>query len=187
MNDPREKSTEPVPVDSSSQSTLAAAAAATAAGAPPQAPAATRQAAPPASKPAVASGPPTERLPENVAAMLTYLLGWMSGLAFLLLDRRPFVRYHAAQSVVVFATLSLLLLFLGDFFLAGFLPHIGGLLLVLRRIVELAWLAAAIVLMLKASSGERFRLGYAAAYGDRAAHSSSVARDSASPHRENKA
>jgi uncharacterized membrane protein len=116
-------------------------------------------------RPVVARKP----LPENVAAALTYLFGWISGLAFLLFDRRPFVRYHAAQSVVVFGTLTFLLLVLSGFFLGTFLPQAAGVLLVLRRILELGWLAIAIVLMLKASSGERFRVPYAAPHADRAA------------------
>jgi uncharacterized membrane protein len=103
--------------------------------------------------------------------MLSYLFGWVSGFVFLFADRRPFVRYHAAQSIVVFATLSGLLLVLGDFFLATFIPGAGGVFLALRRVVELIWLAAAIVLMLKASSGERFRVPGAAAFADRTARS----------------
>jgi uncharacterized membrane protein len=39
----------------------------------------------------------------------------------------------------------------------------------LRRVVELTWIAAAIVLMLKAYSGERYRVPFAATYADRAA------------------
>jgi uncharacterized membrane protein len=108
-------------------------------------------------------------MPESVAAALSYLFGWVSGLAFLLFDRRPFVRYHAAQSVVVFGTLSLLLLVLSGFFLGTFVPEAAGVLLLLRRIVELGWLAIAVVLMLKASSGERYRVPYAAPHADRAA------------------
>jgi uncharacterized membrane protein len=117
------------------------------------------------------SQPIAERVPERVAGMLAYLFGWVGGLVFLFVDRRPFVRYHAAQSIVVFATLTGLLLVLGDFFLATFIPGAGGFFLALRRIVELIWLAAAIMLMLKASSGERFRVPWAAAYADRAARS----------------
>ena len=36
------------------------------------------------------------------AALLSYVLGWITGLVFLLIDKRPYVRFHAAQSVVVF-------------------------------------------------------------------------------------
>ena len=108
------------------------------------------------------------RLPEHVAAALSYLFGWVSGLIFLLFDRRPFVRYHAAQSGVVFGALSLLFLILGGFFLGTFLPQAAKVLLLLQRVVEIVWLAIAILLMLKASSGERYRFPYAARYADRA-------------------
>jgi uncharacterized membrane protein len=39
--------------------------------------------------------------------------------------------------------------------------------MVLRRIVELIWLASAVVLMLKAAAGDRYRVPYVAAYADR--------------------
>jgi uncharacterized membrane protein len=116
--------------------------------------------------------PVTEALPENVAAMLAYLFGWVGGLVFLLIDRRPFVRFHAAQSVAVFATLNILLLALGGFFLGAIL-HGGSaaVLLVLRRLLELTWLVATVVLVLKAAGGEWFRAGRMAShYGDEAAH-----------------
>jgi uncharacterized membrane protein len=124
------------------------------------------QATPVDAPPAV---PPTERLRENVAAMLCYLVGWVSGLGFLLMDRRPFVRYHAAQSVVIFGVLSLLLLVLGDFMFGSLFPHAGGVLSVLQRIVEIVWVVAAVMLMLKANAGERYRVAFAASFGDRAA------------------
>jgi uncharacterized membrane protein len=109
------------------------------------------------------------QLSENVAAALSYLFGWVGGLVFLFFDQRPFVRYHAAQSVVVFGALNFLFLILGGFFLGTILPHAGGVLLLLQRTVELVWLVSAIALMLKASSGERYRVPYAAPYADRAA------------------
>jgi len=95
-----------------------------------------------------------------VAAALSYLFGWIGGLFFLLFDPRPFVRYHAAQSVVVFGTLSLLLVLLGGFFLGAFFPGAEGLLMVLQRIVEVTWLVLAVFLIFKASSGKRFRVPY---------------------------
>lgn len=112
----------------------------------------------------------TEQLPENVAGMLCYLFGWASGLVFLLLDRRPFVRFHAAQSVAVFATLNILLVALSGFFLGALLPGIGGALLALRHFIVLLWLIAAVILMLKAAAGERFRVRMASGYADRAAN-----------------
>src|SRR5271168_1511846 len=50
---------------------------------------------------------------ENVAGLLCYLLGWITGLIFYLIDKRPFVRFHAAQSIVVFGGLNILSYVLG--------------------------------------------------------------------------
>src|SRR5438477_8847003 len=47
-------------------------------------------------------------LSENLAALLSYVFGWITGLIFLLLDKRPYVRFHAAQSIVVFLGLHIL-------------------------------------------------------------------------------
>jgi uncharacterized membrane protein len=115
------------------------------------------------------SKPVTEHLSENVAGMLCYLFGWASGLVFLFIDRRPFVRFHAAQSVAIFATLNILILALSGFFLGALVPGIADALLVLRRALELVWLVATVVLILKVAGGERYRVKMASEYGDRAA------------------
>ena len=43
----------------------------------------------------------TSGLDENVAGLLSYLFGWVTGLIFFLIDKRPFVRFHAMQSIVL--------------------------------------------------------------------------------------
>jgi uncharacterized membrane protein len=40
-------------------------------------------------------------LPRNTAAALSYVFGPVSGVVFLLLEKDPFIRFHAAQSIVV--------------------------------------------------------------------------------------
>src|SRR5882757_7779196 len=47
-------------------------------------------------------------LQENLAGLLCYVLGWITGLVFFFIDKRPFVRFHAAQSIVVFGGLHVL-------------------------------------------------------------------------------
>ena len=38
---------------------------------------------------------------ENVAALLSYLVGWVTGLVFILLEQEnKYVRYHAMQSII---------------------------------------------------------------------------------------
>src|SRR5271154_1646900 len=53
----------------------------------------------PAGVVAVSSGAGTEGLQENVAGLLCYIFGWVTGLIFLLIDKRSFVRFHAARSI----------------------------------------------------------------------------------------
>lgn len=47
------------------------------------------------------------------SAALSYVLGPVTGVLFLLIERDEFVRFHAMQSVVVFTVLFLLQWFLG--------------------------------------------------------------------------
>src|SRR5712692_2167117 len=63
-------------------------------------------------------------LTENVAGLLCYVLGWITGLIFFLTDKRPYVRFHAAQSMVVFGALHILRMVLGGIFGVGF--FLGG-------------------------------------------------------------
>src|SRR6202795_1917254 len=55
----------------------------------------------------------SEGLAENVAGLLCYVLGWVTGIIFILIDKRPFVRFHAAQSIVVFGALTVIRIGLG--------------------------------------------------------------------------
>lgn len=46
-------------------------------------------------------------LPENIARLLCYVLGWITGLVFLLTERKnEFMRLHAIKSIVIFAPLT---------------------------------------------------------------------------------
>jgi len=99
---------------------------------------------------------------ENVAGALCYLLGWLTGIIFFVIDKRPFVRFHAAQSLVVFGGLQIISITLGAFaggpLFARGLPGISG----LFTLVSLIGFALWIVLMIKAFQGERFRVPLAA-------------------------
>ena len=107
--------------------------------------------------PAVQAG-----LSENAAALLSYVLGWLTGLIFLLIDRRPFVRFHAAQSLVTFGGLHIIRIVLGIFFGVGWWYYggwanlgVGALLLgALGLLSFVLW----IVCMVKAYQGVRFKV-----------------------------
>lgn len=122
--------------------------------------------APPAG---VASSAPAMQqtgLAENVAGALCYLFGWVTGLIFFLIDKRPYVRFHAAQSIVVFGGLHIISFVLGMAFgisMFGFGGFSGmGLGLILLSILNLVVFVLWILLMVKAFQGERFRVPVAA-------------------------
>ena len=84
-------------------------------------------------------------LSKNTAAAMSYVLWWLSGIIFLLIEKDPFVRFHAMQSLMFFAVLTV----------ASFVPVIGWLLSPLLMIVGfIAWL----VCIYKAYNGEEFEL-----------------------------
>ena len=107
---------------------------------------------------------------ENVAGLLTYVLGWITGLIFFIIDKRPFVQFHAKQSIVVFGGLHLLQIALGMFF--GFSIMTGGWTgfsfgFALFHLIQLVGLILWIMLMIKAYQGERFRVPIAADIADK--------------------
>jgi len=96
-------------------------------------------------------------LPKNSAAALSYVVLWLSGLFFLLMEKDPFVRFHALQSVVAFAILTVLM---GSFGVMASIPLVGPILLIFKPIISLAGFAIWLVLIIKAYQGEKFKLPY---------------------------
>lgn len=47
-------------------------------------------------------------LSKNTAGALSYVLGPITGIVFLIIEKDPFVRFHAMQSIVVFGVLMVL-------------------------------------------------------------------------------
>ena len=110
---------------------------------------------------ALSAASPTEGLAENVAGLLCYALGWVTGIIFLLIDKRPFVRFHAAQSIVVFGALTILRIGLG--IILGFGGFAGfALWAAISTLISLLILVLWILLMVKAFQHELFKLPIAA-------------------------
>ncbi len=96
----------------------------------------------------------TSGLDENVAGALTYALGWITGLFFLVTESsNRFVRFHAAQSLILFGGLSIAWL------VSMSIPPIGWFLafVVIPPLSAVLWL----LLMFKAYQGERFKIPFA--------------------------
>jgi uncharacterized membrane protein len=90
------------------------------------------------------------------------VLGWVTGLIFLLIDKRPWVKFHAAQSIVVFGGLTVLriaLAFMGGLF-GGFFGW--GIFALLGLVGVILW----VLLMIKAYQHETFRVPIAADIAD---------------------
>ena len=118
---------------------------------------------PPAgSAPPYAIAAPASGLQENVAGCLSYALGWLTGIIFLLIDKRPFVRFHAAQSIVVFGALHIIRLVIAFAFLGGRGFGFFSIWSLLSMVVSLITLVAWIVLMVTAYQGKRLEVPVAA-------------------------
>jgi Predicted membrane protein len=101
-------------------------------------------------------------LDENVAGLLCYVLGWLTGLVFLLVEKdSEFVKFHAMQSLVVFLGITVLSIAL------GFIPYIGW---VISSIIGLIGLILWIVLMIKAYQGERWKVPVAGDFAEKNMH-----------------
>ena len=126
---------------------------------------------PPAGGPTGTPAAPVQtQMSENLAATLCYVVGWLTGLIFYLIDKRPYVRFHARQSIVVFGALNILTFIIDTFFGLSWLT--GGLTgfsvgLALHRILDVIIVILWVLLMVKAYQGERYRVPYAADWGEK--------------------
>ncbi|MEJ2738816.1 MAG: DUF4870 domain-containing protein [Dehalococcoidia bacterium] len=89
-------------------------------------------------------------LEENVAGLLCYVLGWITGLVFILIEKEnKMVRFHALQSIIVFGAISVVSI------IVSWIPFIGYILGILLSILALVlW----ILLMIKAYQGEKYKI-----------------------------
>lgn len=89
-------------------------------------------------------------LDANVAGLLAYLVGIITGILFLVLEKENrFVRFHAMQSTIVSGGLIVISVVL------GIIPALGALIL---GLLNIAGLVIWVLCMVKAYQGELFRL-----------------------------
>jgi uncharacterized membrane protein len=86
----------------------------------------------------------------NVEALLSYLLGFITGIIFYLIEKEnKLVRFHAMQSIIIFGSLFVLQIIL------AFIPLLGG---ILQSLVGLVSVILWVVLMIKAYQGDYFKV-----------------------------
>ena len=97
-----------------------------------------------------ANGKTSMGLEENIAGLLCYVLWWITGIVFLLVEKdNKFVRFHAWQSIITFGFVSV------ASFILNFIPFIGTFLgIVLSVVSVILW----VILMIKAYQGQMYKL-----------------------------
>lgn len=108
----------------------------------------------------------------RLAALLCYAAWWVSALVFLVLEQQHRgVRFHAAQSLILFGALSVLIATLSALSVVMLMISATAF-QAARLIVYLVWIGAVgvwLLLMLKTYRGETFRIPLAAELADRLA------------------
>lgn len=96
---------------------------------------------------------------ENIEGLLCYVLGWVTGIVFLVLEKsNRFVRFHAVQSLATFGAITVASM------IFGVIPYFGWLISTLLWLISLLlW----IILMFKALKGEWFKLPLAGDFAER--------------------
>jgi uncharacterized membrane protein len=112
----------------------------------------------PATPAAAAAAPATSGIEENVAGLLCYVLGWITGLIFFLIDKRPFVKFHAAQSIALNIALFVVYFALAIGFGAFRIIGIGFFAIFLYPVLGLFAFILWIFMMYKAYQHEKFML-----------------------------
>ena len=89
-------------------------------------------------------------LQENIASLLCYVGTWVTGVIFILLEpNNKAVRFHAFQSIIVFAALNVV------YFVFWFVPVFGWIVnSLLGALAFILW----IVLMVRAYQGQKWKL-----------------------------
>jgi uncharacterized membrane protein len=98
-------------------------------------------------------------LPTNIASVLAYAFGAVSGIALLMLEREDrVVRFHAWQSTLTFIGALLLSMLLTSFPVFGWLLNLA---------FTAGIIAVWVLLMFKAFIGEQFKLPYVGEIAER--------------------
>ena len=115
-------------------------------------------------------GPSTMQMDPKTAAGLSYVLGWITGIIFFLMEKQNrFVRFHAMQSILFFGGLSVLSIVLQV--VTGLnIPFISFLTLCVNGLLGIVGLVGWIVLLINGFQGKYFKLPVIGDYAERYAN-----------------
>ncbi len=93
---------------------------------------------------------------ENVAALVSYVLGWVTGLIFFLLEKQSkFVKFHAMQSIIFFGAVTVVVIILG---ILAMIPYIGFIFGIIAWLIDIFAFVMWIIFMVKAYQHQMFKL-----------------------------
>ncbi|HUW46666.1 MAG TPA: zinc-ribbon domain-containing protein [Dehalococcoidia bacterium] len=95
----------------------------------------------------------------NVAGLLCYVAGWITGIIFVVLEKKSiFVKFHAWQSIITFGVLTVAYLIL------RWIPFIGWILSILIYILmAILW----IILIIQAGTGKMWKVPWAGDWAEK--------------------
>jgi len=130
---------------------------------PPEAPvSAEEEGEKPAVEPAAMSEVKDETsvgLEPNVAGLLCYAVGWISGIVFFILEKEnKLVRFHALQSIIVFGAITVASALL------TWIPVFGGF---FGTVIGITAFILWVVLMVKAYQGEKYKILWAGDFAEK--------------------
>jgi uncharacterized membrane protein len=112
-----------------------------------------------------AGGKTSMGMEPNVAGLLCYVFGWITGLIFFILEKEnKFVRFHAMQSIVVFGVLNIVFIILAIIMSITFSPFaygVWGVLSIINWLLGVLTFILWIVLMVQAYQGRKIKLPWA--------------------------
>lgn len=118
------------------------------------------------------NGPTSMGMSANVAAGLSYIFSFVTGLIFFFVEKQnKFVRFHAMQSIILggsYAVLYIALTILGSIGILGFVSFCA------LSIIGILFLVASVVCLVNAIQGKYFKLPVIGDYAERYANSINV-------------
>jgi len=98
-------------------------------------------------------------LSANVAGLLCYVAGWITGIVFIVLEKKSiFVKFHAWQSIMTFGVLT------AAYIILRWIPLIGWVLSILIYILmAILW----IILIIQAGTGKMWKVPWAGDFAEK--------------------
>ncbi|MFO7997174.1 MAG: zinc-ribbon domain-containing protein [Dehalococcoidia bacterium] len=111
----------------------------------------------------------------NVAGLLSYLFGWITGIIFVVIEKKStFVKFHAWQSIIVFGVLTIAqIVFSGILVAIGIATFSPGLIAFAGVIGTLIWILMVvlwIILMIMAGTGKMWKVPGAGNWAEKRAN-----------------